>query len=192
LGAWVDRVDLGARGFYATPQIDFDRETGQGNPFYYFAQGATVAKVRIDRFTGELTVPRVDTLIDVGRSINPGIDRGQVIGGFVQGLGWVTNECLVYDQRGRLLTTGASTYKIPAVSDAPAEYRLEFFPTDDAVTAIAGSKGVGEPPLLHALSVWMAVKHALSCVSPAAARQLRLPATGEEILRALEETGCGA
>jgi xanthine dehydrogenase large subunit len=192
LGAWVDRVDLGARGFYATPQIDFDRETGQGNPFYYFAQGATVAKVRIDRFTGELTVPRVDTLIDVGRSINPGIDRGQVIGGFVQGLGWVTNECLVYDQRGRLLTTGASTYKIPAVSDAPAEYHLEFFPTDDAVTAIAGSKGVGEPPLLHALSVWMAVKHALSCVSPAAARQLRLPATGEEILRALEETGCGA
>jgi xanthine dehydrogenase large subunit len=144
-----------------------------------------VAEVRIDRWTGELSVPRVDLLIDVGRSINPGIDRGQVIGGFVQGLGWVTNECLVYDERGRLLTTGASTYKIPSVSDVPGDFRVEFFPTDDAVTAIAGSKGVGEPPLLHALAVWMAAKHALSCVSPSAARQLRLPATAEEILRAL-------
>ena len=184
-GARVDRLDLGARGFYATPGIDFDRQTGKGNPFYYYTQGATVAEVRIDRWTGELSVPRVDLLIDVGRSINPGIDRGQVIGGFVQGLGWVTNECLVYDDLGRLLTTGASTYKIPAVSDVPGDFRVEFFPTDDAVTAIAGSKGVGEPPLLHALAVWMAVKHALSCVSPAAARQLRLPATAEEIRRVL-------
>ena len=184
-GARVDRLDLGARGFYATPGIDFDRQTGKGNPFYYYTQGATVAEVRIDRWTGELSVPRVDLLIDVGRSINPGIDRGQVIGGFVQGLGWVTNECLVYDGHGRLLTTGASTYKIPAVSDVPGDFRVEFFPTDDAVTAIAGSKGVGEPPLLHALAVWMAVKHALSCVSPAAARQLRLPATAEEIRRVL-------
>jgi len=184
-GAWADRVDLGARGFYATPGIDFNRETGKGNPFYYYAQGATVAEVRVDRFTGELSVTRVDTLIDVGRSINPGIDRGQVIGGFIQGMGWVTNECLVYDERGRLLTTGASTYKIPAVSDVPREYHLEFFPTDDAVTAIAGSKGVGEPPLLHALSVWMAAKHALSYASPEAARRLRLPATAEAILHAL-------
>ena len=184
-GARADRLDLGARGFYATPDIDFDRQTGKGNPFYYYTQGATVAEVRIDRWTGELSVPRIDLLIDVGRSINPGIDRGQVIGGFVQGLGWVTNECLVYDERGRLLTTGASTYKIPSVSDVPGDFRVEFFPTDDAVTAIAGSKGVGEPPLLHALAVWMAAKHALSCVSPSAARQLRLPATAEEILRAL-------
>lgn len=184
-GARVDRLDLGARGFYATPGIDFDRQTGKGNPFYYYTQGATVAEVRIDRWTGELSVPRVDLLMDVGRSINPGIDRGQVIGGFVQGLGWVTNECLVYDEQGRLLTTGASTYKIPAVSDVPGDFRVEFFPTDDAVTAIAGSKGVGEPPLLHALAVWMAAKHALSCVSPAAARQLRLPATAEEIRRVL-------
>jgi len=184
-GARADRLDLGARGFYATPDIDFDRQTGKGNPFYYYTQGASVAEVRIDRWTGELSVPRVDLLIDVGRSINPGIDRGQVIGGFVQGLGWVTNECLVYDGHGRLLTTGASTYKIPAVSDVPGDFRVEFFPTDDAVTAIAGSKGVGEPPLLHALAVWMAVKHALSCVSPAAARQLRLPATAEEIRRVL-------
>lgn len=180
-GAKADRVDLGARGFFATPGIDFNQETGKGNPFYYFAQGATVAEVCIDRFTGELTVPRADILIDVGRSINPAIDRGQLIGGFVQGMGWVTNECLVYDERGRLLTTNASTYKIPAASDVPAEFNWEFFATDDSVTAIAGSKGVGEPPFLHALAVWSAAKHALACASPSAARKLGLPASAEAI-----------
>ncbi len=184
-GAKVDRVDLGARGFYTTPNIDFDRETGKGNPFYYFAQGATVAEVSIDRFTGELSVPRVDLLMDVGRSINPGIDRGQLLGGFVQGMGWVTNECLVYDKQGRLLTTNASTYKIPAATDVPAEFNWDFFATKDPITAIAGSKGVGEPPFLHALAVWSAAKHAISCVSVSAARQLSLPASAEVICRAL-------
>lgn len=184
-GAKLDRVDLGARGFFATPGIDFNRETGKGNPFYYFAQGATAAEVCIDRFTGELSVPRVDLLIDVGRSINPGIDRGQLLGGFVQGMGWVTNECLVYDEHGRLLTTGASTYKIPAASDVPTEFNWEFFETNDPVTAIAGSKGVGEPPFLHALAVWSAAKHALSCISPSTAKKLNLPASAEAIRSAL-------
>ena len=181
----MDRIDLGARGFFATPRIDFDHETGKGSPFYYFAQGATVAEVRIDRFTGELSVPRVDLLMDVGRSINPGIDRGQLLGGFVQGMGWVTNECLVYDKQGRLLTTNASTYKIPAATDVPAEFNWDFFATKDPITAIAGSKGVGEPPFLHALAVWSAAKHAISCVSVSAARQLSLPASAEVICRAL-------
>jgi xanthine dehydrogenase large subunit len=181
-----DRIDLGARGFYATPGVDYNRETGRGNPFLYYTQGAAVAEVRIDRFTGELTVPRVDLLIDIGRSINPGVDMGQVIGGFVQGMGWVTNECLVYDAGGGLLSRSPTTYKIPAASDVPAVFHAEFFPNDDNVETVARSKAVGEPPLMHALAVWAAVKHALSCVSPAAAARLCLPATGEEILRALE------
>lgn len=181
-----ERVDLGARAFYATPIAGFDAERGRGEPFFYYTQGAAAAEVRIDRFTGDLTVPRVDLLIDIGRSINPGVDRGQVIGGFVQGMGWVTGECLVYDERGRLLSDSPTTYKIPAASDVPADFRCEFFPNDDNVENVARSKAVGEPPLMHAICVWSAVKHALSCVSPAAARRLCLPATNEEILRALE------
>jgi xanthine dehydrogenase large subunit len=180
-----DRVDLGARAFYATPIAGFDAVAGQGSPFFYYTQGAAAAEVQIDRFTGDLIVPRVDLVIDIGRSINPGVDRGQVIGGFVQGMGWVTGECLVYDERGRLLSDSPTTYKIPAASDVPADFRCEFFPNDDNVENVARSKAVGEPPLMHAICVWSAVKHALSCVSPAAARRLCLPATNEEILRAL-------
>jgi xanthine dehydrogenase large subunit len=183
-----DRVDLGARGFYATPIAGFDVETGRGSPFLYYTQGAAAAEVRIDRFTGDLTVTRVDLLIDIGRSINPGVDRGQVIGGFVQGMGWVTGECLVYDEHGKLLSNSPTTYKIPAASDVPADFRCEFFPNDDNVENVARSKAVGEPPLMHAICVWAAVKHALACVSPAAARRLCLPATSEEILRSLEAT----
>ena len=185
LAARRDRVDLGARGFYATPIAGFDPAAGRGEPFFYFTQGAAVAEVRIDRFTGDLVVSRVDLLSDIGRSINPGVDRGQVIGGFVQGMGWVTGECLVYDERGRLLSDSPTTYKIPAASDVPADFRCAFFPNDANVANVARSKAVGEPPLMHAICVWSAVKHALSCVSPAAARRLCLPATNEEILRAL-------
>ncbi|MGI9178605.1 MAG: xanthine dehydrogenase molybdopterin binding subunit [Pirellulales bacterium] len=187
--ARLDRVDLGARGYFATPGVDFDRETGQGRPFFYYTQGAAAAEVQIDRFTGDLTVTRADILIDIGRSINPGIDRGQVIGGFIQGMGWVTGECLVYDEQGVLLSNSPTTYKIPAASDVPVAFTCDFFPNDDNVENVARSKAVGEPPLMHAICVWTAVKHAVSCVSPAAARRLCLPATGEEILRALSCTG---
>ncbi len=180
-----ERVDLGARGFYATPGVDYNRETGRGNPFLYFTQGAAAAEIRIDRFTGELTVPRVDLLIDIGRSINPGVDLGQITGGFLQGQGWVTGECLVYNERGELLSHSPTTYKIPAVTDVPRIFRCELFANEDNVENIAASKAVGEPPLMHAISIWAAVKHALSYVSTDAARELRLPATGEEILRCL-------
>ncbi len=108
-----ERIDLGARGFYATPGVDFNRETGQGTPFYYYTTGAAVAEVLVDRYTGEMTVERVDLLMDVGKMINPGIDHGQIIGGFIQGVGWCTNEELVYDKSGRLLSTSPTTYKIP-------------------------------------------------------------------------------
>jgi xanthine dehydrogenase large subunit len=180
-----ERVDLGARGFFATPGIDFNRETGRGTPFFYFTQGAAAVEVAIDRFTGELTIPRADLLIDIGRSINPGVDRGQVIGGFIQGLGWVTTEALIYNDRGALLSHSPTTYKIPAITDVPADFRIAFIDNNDNVQNIRRSKAVGEPPLMLAIAAWAAVKNALSYVSPDAAAALTLPATGEEILRCL-------
>ena len=117
--AYEERVDLGARGFYATPGVDFNRETGRGNPFLYFTNGAAVSEVVIDRLTGELTVTRVDILMDLGRSLNPAIDRGQVIGGFVQGMGWVTTEELLYSETGELLSHSPNNYKIPGVECMP-------------------------------------------------------------------------
>jgi xanthine dehydrogenase large subunit len=180
-----ERIDLGARGFFATPGIDFNRETGRGTPFYYFTQGAAACEVEIDRFTGELTVPRADLLIDIGRSINPGVDRGQIIGGFIQGLGWVTAEALVYNDRGELLSYSPTTYKIPAITDVPLDFRVATFDNNDNVQNIRRSKAVGEPPLMLAIAAWAAVKNALSYISPTAAAALLLPATGEEILRCL-------
>ena len=180
-----ERVDLGARGFYATPGVDFNRETGQGTPFFYYTQGAAVAEVLIDRFTGELRVPRVDLLIDIGRSINPGVDRGQIVGGFIQGMGWVTAEALVYDERGDLLSHSPTTYKIPAITDVPEVFNVATFDNNDNVRNVYRSKAVGEPPLMLSIAVWAAVKNALSYVGPSAAGELQLPATGEEILRCL-------
>jgi xanthine dehydrogenase large subunit len=180
-----ERVDLGARGFFATPGIDFNRETGRGTPFFYYTQGAAVCEVEIDRFTGELTIPRANLLIDIGRSINPGIDRGQVIGGFIQGLGWVTAEALTYNAAGELLSHSPTTYKIPAITDVPRDFRVTMFDNSDNVQNIRRSKAVGEPPLMLAIAAWAAVKNALSYVSADAAAALNLPATGEEILRCL-------
>lgn len=179
-----ERVDLGARGFYATPGVDYNRETGRGNPFLYYTQGAAVAEVAIDRFTGQMKSPRVDLLMDIGKSINPGVDRGQMIGGFIQGMGWVTNECLVY-RDGHLLSDSPTTYKIPATTDVPPIFNCEMFPNEDNVENVRRSKAVGEPPLMHALAVWCAARHALSTVSTTASQTLRLPATGEELLRCL-------
>jgi xanthine dehydrogenase large subunit len=184
-----ERVDLGARGFYATPGVDFNRETGQGTPFFYYTQGAAVAEVVIDRFTGELRVPRVDLLIDIGKSINPGVDRGQVIGGFIQGLGWVTAEALVYDERGDLLSHSPTTYKIPAITDVPEVFNVDTFDNNDNVRNVYRSKAVGEPPLMLGIAVWAAARNALSYVSPGAASRLRLPATGEEVLGCLTQVG---
>lgn len=181
------RIDLGARGFFATPGIDFNRETGRGTPFFYFTQGAAVAEVVIDRFTGEMRVLRVDLLIDIGESINPGVDRGQIVGGFVQGMGWVTNECLVYGEQGELLSHSPTTYKIPAATDVPRDFHVRLFPSSDNVQNVRSSKAVGEPPLMMALAVWAAAKNALSYVNPGSAVDLRLPATGEEILRVITE-----
>jgi xanthine dehydrogenase large subunit len=180
-----DRVDLGARGFYATPGVDFNRETGQGTPFFYYTQGAAVAEVEVDRFTGELRVPRADLLIDIGRSINPGVDRGQIIGGFIQGMGWVTAEALIYDAKGDLLSHSPTTYKIPAITDVPEVFNVATFDNKDNVRNVYRSKAVGEPPLMLAIAVWAAAKNALAYVSSESSARLQLPATGEEMLRCL-------
>jgi len=185
--AYERRIDLGARGFYATPGVDFNRETGQGTPFFYYTTGAAVAEVLIDRFTGELGVERVDLLMDLGRMINPAIDRGQVIGGFVQGMGWVTTEALVYSPKGELWSDSATTYKIPNVSDVPADFRIAFLDNAGNHENVYASKAVGEPPLLLAVSVWAAVKQALASLAPHRRPRLDLPATNEEILRRLTE-----
>lgn len=179
--AYERRVDLGGRGFYATPGVDLNRETGRGTPFLYYTCGAAAAEVLIDRFTGELRVERVDLLMDLGRMLNPAIDRGQVVGGFVQGMGWVTTEALLYGPDGVLWSDSATTYKIPNVTDVPAVFNADFLDGPDNRMNVCGSKAVGEPPLLLAVSVWAAVKQAL-------ASRLDLPATNEEILRRLTES----
>ncbi|HMO25031.1 MAG TPA: xanthine dehydrogenase molybdopterin binding subunit, partial [Tepidisphaeraceae bacterium] len=178
------RVSLGERGHYATPVGDFNRDTGKGSPFLYYTNGVCCAEVLINRFTGELTVPRVDLIMDAGRRINPGIDRGQTIGGFVQGMGWVTTEQLVYDARGHLLSYSPTTYKIPNISDVPATLNVRFLENDNNDVSIHRSKALGEPPLLLGLSAWLAVKDALSQAGSLTG-SLRLPATAEEILLSL-------
>jgi len=181
------RIDLGGRAFYATPGIDFDRESGKGTPFLYFTNGAAVAEVLIDRWLGDVQVKRIDLLMDLGRMINPAIDRGQVIGGFVQGMGWVTTEALTFGPDGRLWSDSATTYKIPNVTDVPADFRVEFLDNPSNTENICGSKAVGEPPLLLAVSVWAAIRQALAAAAPGGGPQLNLPATGEEVLRRLTE-----
>jgi xanthine dehydrogenase large subunit len=181
------RVDLGARGFYATPGVDFNRETGRGNPFYYFTTGTAATQVTIDRFTGEYTIDRTDLLMDVGQMINPGVDRGQVIGGFIQGMGWCTTEELRYDDQGHLLTTGPTTYKIPNITDLPREFHVDFLANPKHQQNVRLSKAVGEPPLMLGISAWLAIKHALSFVNPARVPPLKLPATNEETLLCLTD-----
>ena len=180
-----ERVDLGQRSFYATPGVDFDRETGTGTPFFYYTTGAAVAEVTIDRFTGELVVDRVDLVMDLGQMINPGIDYGQVIGGFIQGMGWCTGEELVYDSTGKLLSTGPTTYKIPNITDVPLEFNMDFVENPKHQINVRLSKAVGEPPLMLGVVAWLAAKHAMSSVAPSTIASLRLPATCEENLMCL-------
>ncbi len=180
-----ERVDLGARGFFVTPDIDYNPDTGRGSPFFYYTTGAAVAEVTIDRFTGELQCDRADLLMDVGRMINPGVDRGQVIGGFIQGVGWVTDEELRYDDTGQLLSTGPTTYKIPNITDLPRTLNINFIDNPKHQINIRQSKAVGEPPLMLGLAVWLAARHAVSSVANGQRFDLAIPATGEELLMTL-------
>ena len=185
--AFSERVSLSSTGFYATPKITWDRDTATGRPFLYFAYGAACAEVTVDTATGEMLVDRVDLLHDVGRSINPAIDIGQIEGGFVQGMGWLTTEELVFDARGRLMTHAPSTYKIPACSDVPADFRVALWESrGNREPTVHRSKAVGEPPLMLALSVFSAITHAIASLAPGRVPPLDAPATPEAILRAVE------
>ena len=176
-----ERVSLGERGFYATQGLDWDAEKGRGNPFLYFTQGCAISEIEIDRFTGMMQVLRCDLLMDIGKPINPGIDRGQITGAFIQGMGWLTNEELRYDSKGNLLSHSPTTYKIPNIQDLPPVFNVDWIDAENPLN-IRSSKAVGEPPLVLAISVWMAVKNALSYLSGGKIPKLHAPATGEEIL----------
>jgi xanthine dehydrogenase large subunit len=182
--AYFQRVQLSATGFYTTPRLDWNEATHQGRPFFYFAYGASVSEVAIDVLTGESKVLRVDILHDCGRSLNPAIDLGQIEGGFVQGMGWLTTEELGWDKTGRLTTHAPSTYKIPACADVPRDFRVALYQGDNREDAIYRSKAVGEPPLMLGISVFHALKDAVaSVVGPV---RFDAPATPERVLLAIE------
>jgi xanthine dehydrogenase molybdopterin-binding subunit B len=176
------RVSLSATGFYKTPEIHWDRAAGKGHPFYYYGCGAAVSEVEVDGWTGGHRVRRVDIVHDVGESLNPGVDRGQIEGGFVQGMGWLTREELLWNAEGRLLTHSASSYAIPAYSDAPADFRVRLLPNAGQEGVVHGSKAVGEPPLMLAISVREAIRDAVAAFgTPGGPVELASPATGEAI-----------
>ena len=185
LQAYRNRVNLGERGFYRTPGVGFNQSTGKGSPFHYYTTGACVAEVEIDRFTGQWMLERADLLLDIGHSINPGIDRGQIVGGFVQGLGWVSMEELRYQEDGKLLSYSPTSYKIPNVGDLPIDLRIELYEDPAPNGSIRKSKAVGEPPLMLSLAAFTAVKQALGHLSPGKAVPLAIPATSEEVLRCI-------
>ncbi len=183
--AYLRRIQLWSEGFYATPGLHWNRQTLQGRPFYYFAFGAAVAEVLVDTLTGEYRVLRADALHDVGQSLNPALDIGQVEGAFVQGQGWLTTEELRWHpQSGKLLTHAPSTYKIPTANDMPLDFRVHLFGRPNAADSIHRSKAVGEPPLLLPFAVLLALQDAVASVRPEAP-PLRAPATAERVLAAL-------
>jgi xanthine dehydrogenase large subunit len=186
--AYLGRISLSEKGFYATPLIHYDRGTGQGRPFYYYAFGAAVSEVSVDTLSGEYQVERVDILHDVGDSLNPAIDLGQVEGGFIQGMGWLTSEELRWNEAGRLISDGPATYKIPTYGDLPAVFNvalLEGHP--NSMASIYRSKAVGEPPLMLGISVWSALRDALASLADyREAPRLDTPATPERVLLTAE------
>ena len=185
--AYSQRVQLWSDGFYATPKIHYDRQTLSGRPFFYFAYGAACSEVAIDTLTGEHKLLRVDILHDVGKSLNPEIDKGQIEGGFVQGLGWLTTEELVWGDDGKLLTRGASTYKIPTAADIPRHFNIQLWHEANREDNIGGSKAVGEPPFMLAMSVYEALRDAVGqTLGGHAPVQLNTPVTPERVLMALQ------
>jgi xanthine dehydrogenase large subunit len=184
--AYLARISLSSTGFYRTPKIHWDAATGQGRPFFYFSYGAACSEVLVDVTTGEMKVERVDILHDVGRSLNPAVDIGQIEGGFVQGMGWLTTEELVFHSDGRLLTHAPSTYKIPCASDVPEHFQIALWDGANREDTIYRSKAVGEPPLMLAISVFAAIADAIHSLNPAVPVPLDAPATPESILRAVQ------
>jgi xanthine dehydrogenase large subunit len=188
--AYMARVPLFSSGHYQTPKIHYNRETGQGRPFFYYAHGASVSEVLVDTLTGEYKVTRVDILQDVGRSLNPAIDIGQIEGAYIQGMGWLTTEDLVWSDNGRLLSNGPATYKIPAVGDTPIDFRVKLMEQlPNSEETIYRSKAVGEPPFMLGISAWSALRDAVSSLADYRfSPPMNTPATPECVLNAVNIT----
>jgi xanthine dehydrogenase large subunit len=200
--AYLNRVSLGEYAYHRTENLGFDKLKGQGQAFHYFTQGTAASEVEINRLTGEIKVRRVDILMDLGRPIHEELDLGQVTGAFIQGMGWLTTENLVYDKEGLLISHSPSTYKIPSIQDTPRIFNVTLAHNLENHVNIRGTKAAGEPPLLLALSVWTAVKDAIRYESSIASsidrsienatkqfnqsNQLPIPATAECTLRHLK------
>lgn len=185
--AYFNRISLGDYAFYKTPDLGFCKNRVEGMAFNYYTQGVAVSEVEVCEYTGEVKVKRADIYMDLGRSLNPGIDKGQVTGAFVQGMGWVTTENLFYSNKGHLISHSPTTYKIPNIQDAPRVFNVDFITNDDNHRNVKRSKAVGEPPFLLGTSVWTAVKHALSFRRNNLKEVVNItsPATNEVVLREL-------
>ena len=188
--AYMGRVPLSSTGFYQTPKIHYDRNSGKGRPFYYYANGASVSEVLVDTLTGESRLVRSDILHDVGRSLNPAIDKGQIEGAFIQGMGWLTTEELKWNEQGRLLSNGPATYKIPAVGDTPFEFNVNLLADrPNSEETIYRSKAVGEPPFMLGISVWSAIRDAVASLADYQyGAPMDTPATPEQILKSVQNT----
>jgi xanthine dehydrogenase large subunit len=185
--AYLAQVSMSATGYYRTPDIHYDRVAGRGKPFHYYAYGAAVVEVEISALTGEHRLRRVDILHDVGDSLVPNIDRGQVEGAFIQGYGWLTCEEVLFNAEGRLLTHSPDTYKIPSVGDAPEVFHVRLLERAAQTDVIHGSKAVGEPPLMLGIVAVSALRHAIASFAPPKQEvSLRIPSTPEAILEAIE------
>jgi xanthine dehydrogenase large subunit len=186
--AWLDRVGLSVAGFYMTPEIKYDFATLTGHAFYYYCYGASVSEVEIDTRTGEYWVKAVDIVHDAGKSINPAIDKGQIEGGYVQGMGWLTMEECIWDKKGKFLTHGPSTYKIPVAGDIPEHFNVTLFDGSNLKPTPFNSKAVGEPPLMLALSTFFALRDAVSASADhQTVVHMSAPATPEKILMSCEK-----
>jgi xanthine dehydrogenase large subunit len=190
--AYLERVALFAQGYYRTPGIHFDYASGQGHPFHYFAYGAAVSEVEVDGFTGDCRILRADLLQDAGNSVSPVVDRGQVEGGFLQGVGWLTLEELLWDAQGRLSTAGASTYKLPSWSELPEVFVTNFLERAAEPTVVMGSKAVGEPPLMLAISVREAIRDAVAAFGDGGPVTFASPATPERVFFAVQRARANA
>jgi xanthine dehydrogenase large subunit len=187
---YLGRVPLTSTGYYATPDLEWDRLRGKGRPFFYFSYGCAVTETVIDTLTGENRILRADILHDCGNSLNPALDIGQIEGGYVQGAGWLTTEELVWDAKGRLRTHAPSTYKIPAVSDRPAVFNVRLWHAPNRAETIYRSKAVGEPPLMLGISAFLALQDACAACGPAFP-DLQAPATPERVLAAVKRARGG-
>lgn len=185
LEAYLNRVSLSDYAHYKIPGIEFNKIKGQGNAFLYYTQGVALSEVTLNRHTGETKIDSTEILMDLGRPVNLDLDLGQVSGAFIQGVGWVTTENLVYNDQGLLLSHAPSTYKIPSVQDTPRNYKIDFIENDENYMNVRGTKAVGEPPLLLGLSVWTAAQNALTYLDSYKATypRVNIPATSEQLLR---------